>query len=471
MYPIIRYKDNTRKMTQNNWHAWKKSYLTLFFLFFCIGVNYSVQAKINNMSTKEYILDNGLKLIVQVDKRAPVVVSQIWYKVGSADEPQGLTGISHALEHMMYQGTPRVPKDGYSEQISKNGGNNNAFTTDDFTAYYVELDASKLSSIFQLEADRMVNLSLKAQDFVQEKKVIMEERRMRTDDNPQNLTFERYMATANIAGPYHHPTIGWMNDINNLTSEDLRSWYKKWYRPNNAILVVVGDVEPQAVFDLAQHYFGHIKNESENKPQIKALTEVASLGPRQVVVKAPAKLPYLIMGFDVPTANTSGSLDWEPYALSLLSYALDGGESARFAKNLIRGKEVAAGASSHYEPFKRYATQFNLSGIPKDGVSIAALKAALWDEINSLKKTRLSDKELKKIKAQLIADEVFKKDSMSNQATNIGEYEGVGLSWRDAQQFIDRIKAVSADQIRAVVNKYCIEDRLTVAILEPQAMN
>lgn len=436
----------------------------------CLAQAETKNMSTKNMSTKEYTLDNGLKLIVQVDARAPVVVSQVWYKVGSADEPQGLTGISHALEHMMFKGTPSVPSDGYSEQISKNGGNNNAFTTEDFTAYYAELDASKLNLSFQLEADRMANLSLKADDFVQEKKVIMEERRMRTDDNPQNLTFERYMATANVAGPYHHPVIGWMNDINNLTIEDLRIWYKKWYRPDNAILVVVGDVQPQAVFKLAQRYFGHIKNNSQKVLQIKPLTEVASLGPRQVIVKAPAKLPYLIMGFDVPIFNMSDSSNWEPYALALLSCALDGGESARFPKNLMRGKQVAAGVNSHYEPFKRYATQFNLTGIPKEGITITTLKTALWDEINALKKTHLSDKELNKIKAQLIASEVFQKDSMSNQATDIGEYESVGLSWRDTQQYINRIKAITAKQLASVVNKYFIEDRLTVAILEPQAI-
>ncbi len=468
MYPIIRYKDNTRKMTKILDYM-KISYLSLLVLFFCMTLNCLAKAETKNMSTKEYTLENGLKLIVQVDTRAPVVVSQVWYKVGSADEPLGLTGISHALEHMMFKGTPTVPGDGYSEQISKNGGNNNAFTTEDFTAYYVELAAAKLNLSFQLEADRMSNLSLKADDFVQEKKVIMEERRMRTDDNPQHLTFERYMAAANIAGPYHHPVIGWMNDINNLTIEDLRAWYKKWYRPDNAILVVAGDVQPEAVFKLAKQYFGHIKNPPKNS-KMKPLTEVASLGPKEVIVRVPAQLPYLIMGFDVPIYNTHAPLKFEPYALALLSYVLDGGESARFSKNLIRGKEIAAAASANYEPFKRYATQFNLSGIPKEGIQIKDLKTALWNEINVLKKTRLSEKELKKIKAQLIASDIFQKDSMSNQATEIGEYESVGLSWKDAHEFINRIQAITAEQLQSVVNKYLIEDRVTVAILEPQAI-
>lgn len=428
---------------------------------------------VRQMQTQEYTLDNGLKLVVQPDHRSPVVVAQIWYKVGSADEPVGMTGISHALEHMMFKGTPTTPLDGYSEIISKNGGNNNAFTTDDFTAYYAELDASKLGLIFELEADRMANLSLKAEDFAQERKVIMEERRMRTDDNPQNLTFEKYKATAVKSGPYHHPVIGWMNDINQLTIEQLRTWYKTWYRPNNAILVVVGDVQPDAVFKLAQHYFSHIPNPKINPAQMAKLNRVNEPGalPREVVVKAPAKLPYLIMGFDVPTSSNSEQAAWEPYALDLVSCILDGGDSSRFSKHLLRGKSLAAGANTHYEPFKRYSTQFDVMGIPKEGVNMDTLKAALWNEINDLKQNKLSDKELNKVKAQLIASEIFEKDSMANQAIQIGEYEAIGLSYKDAQAFIDRIQKVTPLQIQEVVRKYFTQDRLTTAVLEPQAIS
>jgi zinc protease len=417
------------------------------------------------VQTQEYTLENGLRVVVQPDKRAPVVVAQIWYKVGSADEPVGMTGISHALEHMMFKGTPTLPLDGYSECISKNGGHNNAFTTDDYTAYYAELDAAKLDLIFELEADRMVNLSLKAEDFAQERKVIMEERRMRTDDNPPNLTFERYKAVANKSGPYHHPIIGWMKDIEHLSIEQLRTWYKTWYRPDNAIIVVVGDVEPEAVFKLAQHYFGPISNPG---PLSKLnLYNEHTPGPKQVTVKAPAELPYLIMGFDVPTSGHT-EVPWEPYALALVSGVLDGGESARFSKNLIRGKTLAASANTHYEPFKRYTTQFDVMGIPVEGVSVSTLKTALWDEMNALKKDKLSEQELNKIKTQFIAHELFQKDSMSEQATNIGEYEAMGLSWKEMEQFINNIKKITAEQLQQVVQKYFTEDRLTVAVLEPQ---
>lgn len=431
---------------------------------------YVGHAETKKMPTQEYRLDNGLKLVVQEDHRAPVVVSQVWYKVGSADEPEGLTGMSHALEHMMFKGTPKVPHDGYSELISKNGGNNNAFTTEDFTAYYSELDASKLPLSFELEADRMANLTLNAEDFVQEKKVIMEERRMRTDDNPQNLTFEHFKATANTDGPYHHPVIGWMKDIEKMTIEDLRHWYKTWYRPDNAVLVVVGDVNPDKVYQLAKQYFGSLKAPSHQVLPKRVSWTGPKLGARQVSVKAPAKLPYLIMGFDVPFFSTTGPSAWEPYALALASAALDGGESARFSKNLVRGKSVAAAASTNYELFKRYSGQFDVSGIPKEGVSIEKLQLALWDEINALKKTPLSEKELKKIKAQLLASEIFQKDSMSQQATNLGEYESIGLSWKDAEQFIERINKITSAQIQEVVQKYLTPDRLTVAILEPQAI-
>lgn len=184
--------------------------------------------------TKEYKLDNGLKIVVREDHRAPVVVAQVWYKVGSSDEYTGITGISHALEHMMFKGTPKVPGDGYAQIISKNGGRNNAFTTNDFTAYYAELDASKLALCFELEADRMQNLLIKPEDFKQELKVVMEERRMRIDDNPIQAAYERFSAAANPTGPYRHPVIGWMSDIEQLSTQNLKDWYYNWYGPNNA---------------------------------------------------------------------------------------------------------------------------------------------------------------------------------------------------------------------------------------------
>lgn len=422
------------------------------------------------MTTKEYKLDNGLRIIVREDNRSPVVVSQVWYKVGSADEYSGVTGISHALEHMMFKGTKKYPGDSYSEIISKNGGTDNAFTTDDFTAYYAELDASKLELSFELEADRMQNLIISDEDFASEKQVVMEERRLRTDDNPQRLTFERFMAAANIAGPYHHPVVGWMHDIDQLTAQDLRDWYNNWYGPNNAILVVVGDVDADDVYDLAKKHFGKLDKVAPLKG--KKFQEVDSFGTARVTVNRPANLPYLIMGFNIPAVHSfSEDKSYVPYALLVAAYALDGGESSRFAKELIRGQEIAVDARAYFDAFKRYPGQFTLTGVPAGDKETAELEQAILAEIEKLKQTPLGERELQKIKNQIIAGEIFNKDSMSEQAIMIGAFESIGLSYKDADAYVSQVKKVTPEQVQEVMNTYFVPERMTIAELKPQPIS
>lgn len=418
--------------------------------------------------TKEHKLENGLKIVVREDHRAPVIVSQIWYKVGSAKEYRGITGISHALEHMMFQGTPKLPKDGFAELISQYGGRNNAFTAEDFTAYYEELDTSNLAISFEAEAERMTQLTLDKDAFAKEIQVVIEERRMRTDDNPQNLTWERFMAVANVMGPYHHPVIGWQDDLDHMTIEDIRHWYETWYCPNNATLVVVGDVNADKVFQLALQYFGKIP--SRALPLLKSRQEIASLGEKRINVQIPAKLPYAIWGFDVPTLRTAKDQN-EAYALVLASAILDGGESARFSKRLIRGAELASKLDTYYDPFKEYATQFILAGIPSQGHTISQLEKGMLEQIDLLKTQPISEEELQRAKTQLLAQEVFEKDSMSEQATLLGILETVGLSWQIADTFREKIKAVTPTQIQEVVKKYFQPQRLTVAELIPEKIN
>lgn len=422
------------------------------------------------MKTKEYKLDNGLKIIVREDHRAPVAVAQIWYKVGSADESNGITGISHVLEHMMFKGTEKYPLDSYSEIVSDNGGNDNAFTSNDFTAYYIEMDASKLDLSFELEADRMKNLSFRPEDFEKELNVVMEERRLRTDDNPQQITYERFMAASNIAGPYHHPVIGWMSDIEQLTVEDVYAWYKNWYGPNNAVLVVVGDVDADDVYDLAKKHFGSIESPSQNITKVSQ--RIPAIGETRLTIKIPAKLPYILMGFNVPASTSvKGDQAYEPYALAVADFALSGGSSARFSKHLIREKEIAVSAGAYYDPFKRFKSQFIVSAVPAQDHSLADLESAIWDQLERLKTELLGEKELKKLKTQLIANEVFEKDSMSEQATTLGAFESIGMSWKDADEYIERIKEVTAEQVQTVARKYFIRDAVTVATLIPQPMD
>ena len=317
------------------------------------------KAEDNNAKTHEFKLDNGLKIIVKEDHRAPVVVSQVWYKTGSSFEENGTTGVAHVLEHMMFKGTKKHGPNEFSKIISENGGSENAFTGQDYTAYFQQLEKSRLPISFELEADRMVNLNMSADEFAKEIKVVMEERRMRTDDKPESVTYEQFAATAFVNSPYHHPIIGWMNDLKNMTAEDAQKWYSDWYAPNNATLVVAGDVDPQEVLALAKQYFGPLK--PKTIPEIKPQKEIEQKGIRRIVVKEPAQLPYLVMGFKAPVVKTAEE-SWEPYALEMLAHVLDGGNSSRFSKELIRGKAIAAGISTSYDLFSRLSDLFLFSG-------------------------------------------------------------------------------------------------------------
>ena len=412
----------------------------------------------------ERILENGLKVLVKEDHRSPIAVSQVWYKVGSSYEPGGITGISHMLEHMMFTGTDAHPAGEFSRIISKNGGEENAFTGNDYTAYFQTMEASRLAVSFELEADRMRNLHLQGDELKKELQVVTEERRMRTDDNPQAKMQEHFAALAYTNSPYRNPVIGWPSDIENYQVQDLQNWYQRWYAPNNATLVVVGDVQPEAVFELAEKYFGALlpSQVETPKPQI----EVEQLGVRKITVKVPAKLPYLVMGYKVPTLKTA-KLQWEAYALEVLAGVLDGGESARLPSILVRGKQIAVSVGAGYSLSSRLSDLFTLEATPAEGKTVWTLESALKDEIAKLQINLIDPEELQRIKAQVLAKAVYERDSGFYQAMQIGMLETVGLSWKVAEEYVDNINQVSAEQVRAVARKYLVEDKLSVAYLEP----
>lgn len=422
-------------------------------------------AAASSSEVHEFNLDNGLTLIVKEDHRAPVVVSQVWYKVGSSYEHSGITGLSHVLEHMMFKGTRKHGPNAASRIISANGGQENAFTGRDYTTYYQQLEKSRLPVSFELESDRMRNLLLKQEEFVKEVQVVMEERRLRTDDDPESLTYEHFAATAFHNGPYQNPVIGWMDDLENMTLDDLKQWYKTWYAPNNATVVVVGDVQPEAVLALAKKYFGPLKPSKLTPP--KPRREVQQKGLRRAVVKAPAELPYLIMGYQTPSLTATQDADWEPYALEVLSGILSGGNSARLAKHLVREQRIAASAGAGYNLYSRVPDLFMLEGTPAQGRSVAELEQALRDQIKRLQDEPVSEAELARIKAQVVAGKVYEQDSTFGQAMQIGTLVTVGLDWRLQDSYLDRINAVTAEQIRQVARTYLNDDRLTIAVLEP----
>ncbi|RLA16340.1 MAG: insulinase family protein, partial [Gammaproteobacteria bacterium] len=325
----------------------------LIFALFCLPISaYGSSVKVH-----ERIFDNGLKVLVKEDHRSPVVVSQIWYKVGSSYEPGGITGISHMLEHMMFKGTEKYPAGEFSRIVAENGGRENAFTGRDYTAYFQTMEKSRLEVSFELEADRMRNLHLDPDELKKELEVVTEERRMRTDDKPRSKMQEFFMAMAFANSPYKNPVIGWPSDIANYQVDDLQAWYQRWYAPNNATLVVVGDIKPDEVFLLAEKYFAEIKP-SELKA-VKPQAEIQQQGIRKTTIKLPAKLPYILMGYKVPVLNSAEN-ETDVYALEVLTGILDGGASARLASRLVRGKQIAVSAGAGYNLVSRLPELFML---------------------------------------------------------------------------------------------------------------
>lgn len=449
--------------TLNNKRIMGLKFMIKKILFF-IGISISFYSHADKIAS-EYHFDNGMKLIVKENHNAPVVVSQIWYKVGSSYEHSGITGVAHALEHMMFKGTPRYPTGMFSKIISENGGRENAFTGRDYTAYFQRLEKSRLAISFELEADRMKNIIVDKNEFAKEIKVVMEERRLRTEDKPQSLTYEQMMSAAYTSSPYHNPIIGWMDDLQNMQQEDLLAWYRQWYSPNNATLVVVGDVKSDAVYQLAKKYFSKLK--PGKIPALKPRKEINQIGIREIIVKAPAKIPYLLMGYKTPSLKTAKE-SWEPYALEVLAGILDGGNSARLTKNLIRGNQITSTAAASYDIYSRLPNLFLLDATPSQGQTIDNVKKALFQEISNLKNQLVSEEELNRVKAQVVAQNVFEQDSMFYQAMRIGMLETIGLSWKLSEKYVKNIRAITAQQVQAVAQKYLIKDKLTIATLEPQ---
>lgn len=441
----------------------KKIVIAFISLLLLQALPASLQAKVH-----EFMLDNGLKVLVKPDHRSPVVVSQIWYKVGSSYEHNGITGISHMLEHMMFKGTPEVPSGEFSRIIAANGGRENAFTGSDYTAYFQRLEKSRLETSFRLEADRMRNALFPADEFIKERDVVAEERRLRTEDKPQSKAYEQFRASAFVTSPYHHSVIGWMSDIQNYDVEDAREWYRQWYAPNNATLVVVGDVQPDEVLALAKKYYGPLKPEkiATQKPR----PEIPQEGERRIRVKLPATIDYLMMGYKVPTLNTIED-DWQVYALEVLAWILDGGDSSRLSKELLRAQQLVTATSVSYDLYARLETILTLTAVPAKGKNIDEVETALRKQVKRLREELVTAEELQRVKAQILTGRVYEQDSVFYQAMQLGTLETVGIGWHADEVFDEKIRAVTVEQIQAVAKQYLHDDRLTVAILDPQPID
>ena len=414
----------------------------------------------------EFMLSNGMKVIVKEDHRAPTVAHMVWYKAGSIDEVNGKTGVAHVLEHMMFKGTKKLKPGDFSKQVAAVGGRDNAFTSKDYTAYFQQIEKSHLEKMMALESDRMANLQIREDEFAKEIQVVMEERRLRTDDQASAIVYEQLVAAAFINSPYRNPIIGWMDDLKNMTYQDALEWYQDWYAPNNAVLVVSGDVEPNEVHVLAQKYYGAIpaKKIKDRKPQ----QEIPQIGARRIQVKAPAENPDITFAWKVPKVESADIKLIDPYALSVLAGILDGHANSRLNRKLVRDLRLADSVDASYGMTGRGPQLFGISASPAKGKTIADIEKHVRLILSEIRQSGVTDAELNRVKSQLLSSQIYKRDSIFAQAMEIGMSEMNGISWKYLDEILFNIQAVTSSDIQKVVEKYFIDDALTVAILEPQ---
>lgn len=425
----------------------------------------AVHAADDDGGTVAYELDNGLTLIVQEDHRAGVVVNMVWYAVGGSYEHRPITGISHAVEHMMFKGTETRETGEFSRLINREGGRLNAFVAQDYTGYFEELAADRLELAFELEADRMHRLVFREDEFEREMQVIHEERRQRVDDRPESLAMERFRAIAHLSNQYRDPVIGWQADLDTMELADLEQWYERWYAPGNATVVVVGAVDPEEVRALAEKYFGEVPaRETEPAP---GGAEVEAPGRRSMEMELDgARLPLLYMAYNVPTLGTV-QREEEAYALLLAAELLDGGRSARLPERVVREQGIASVAQASYDPVARLDSVFTLVARPAGDHGRADLEEALHAELRDLREESVAEEELERAVTRLLADRVYAEDSLMGRANRLGRLEATGIGWEEAELFEKRLRSVTAGDIQEVARKYFRDDRLTVGWMEP----
>jgi zinc protease len=407
----------------------------------------------------ETVLPNGLKVIFLENHKAPLVTFQVWYRVGSRNEAWGKTGLSHMLEHMMFKGTEKVGPEEFSRIIQENGGNDNAFTSRDYTAYFENISTDRVQVSIDLESDRMQNLLLREQDFRTERMVVMEERRLRTEDNPQANLQEHMEATAFLTSPYHWPTIGWKEDIERFTLDDLKAYYRTYYNPVNAILIVVGDFKREELLPKIEKAFGSIPKGIA--PSQERDEDPKQIGERRIFVKKEAQLPYLVMGYHVPNLREPDS-----YALEVIATLLSAGKSSRLYQSLVREKRLVLSADADHSLLSRDPSLFYLSAELLPGKEVVEVEKALDQEVEGLKKELVGAQELEKAKNQIEASFVFGQDSLFYQAMLLARHE-ITLTWRAIDDYLPSIRKVSPEDIQRVAKKYLNPDNRTVGVLIP----
>jgi zinc protease len=437
-------------------------FLVSIFLLISISVYASEVNPVRKFlptGVKEYKLDNGLKVLIIEEHKAPVATFQVWYRAGLRNEPAGKSGLSHLLEHMMFKGTSKYSPKAFSRIVQKNGGTDNAYTTKDYTAYFELFSSDRITLSIDLEADRMQNLTLDPEEILSERSVVMEERRLRYEDDPQNSLFEEVVAAAFKAHPYQRPVIGWMSDLKSIERNDLYNYYKTFYSPQNAVIVIVGDVNADGMMEKLKHLFGDIPPGPPNKSI--SFTEPEQRGERRVFLKREAELPYILIAYHTPSFP-----DEDSYTLDVLSLILSGGKSSRLYQSLVYEKKIAIDVDADYSRFNRDPYLFFFDATATPGRDIKDVEDALYAEIEKIKTDPPSEREIQKAKNQIESSFIMGQDSIYIQAMKYGIFEMLG-DWRLIDRYLDGIRKVTPEDAVRVAKKYFKEDNRTVGILIP----
>lgn len=421
-----------------------------------------VMAQVFNPET--FTLANGMQVVVISNHRVPVISHMVWYKVGSADEIEGKTGLAHLTEHLMFKGTPSVPAGEFSKIVARNGGRDNAFTSSDYTAYFQNVARDRLELVMKMEADRMVNLTLDDDNVKTERAVVLEERSSRTDNNPTALLSERIEAVQYLNHPYRNPIIGWGSEIAGLTTQDAIDWYKKWYAPNNAVLLVAGDITAAELKPLAEKYYGGIP--AREVPQRIRRQEPQQVTARRVELRdARVQQPSWSKRYLAPSYH-AGDKD-KAYALQVLAEVLGGGATSRLYRSLVVERGIASGAGSFYEPMALDLSTFGFYASPRPGIAMDKIETAMTEELRKVLDKGITDQEVETAKQRLRANVTYARDSLSTGVRVIGEALATGQTVEDVESWPARIGAVTAEQVNEAAKAVLVDGNSVTGLLLP----
>jgi len=432
---------------------------TARIVFFPLLIFLCLYSAVDAAGIKEFRLENGLKVLIIEEHKAPVATFQVWYRTGARDEPAGKSGLSHLLEHMMFKGTPKYGPSVFSNTVQRNGGTDNAYTTKDYTVYFELFSSDRIALSIDLEADRMRNLLLEPKEVLSERQVVMEERRLRYEDDPQRSLFEEVAAAAFKVHPYQRPVIGWMSDLGSIDRADLYDYYRTNYSPDNAVIIVVGDVNADEILSKVRSAFGHIPSGPPKKSIVSV--EPEQRGEKRILLHKEAELPFLILAYHTPSFPHEDS-----YALDILNVILSGGKSSRLYQSIVYEKKIALDASADYGSFNRDPYLFYFYATVSPGKEIQEVEDALFAEIAGIRTMAPSVQEVQKAKNQIESSFIMGQDSIYLQAMKYGIFEMLG-DWRLIDTYLEGIRKVTPEDVVKVAKKYLTEDNRTAGILMP----